>query len=214
MSYSGTARADRVVRSRLLAVIVLAALVAVALGVQPWLGSPTATSFAGHPLDGLLDGSDAPLHQADGVVPEGTTVFDDVPAVTNLDPVLRTAVRRAARAAARDGVGFELDSGWRSVEYQRQLLDEAIAKYGSEHEAARWVASPETSAHVSGDAVDIGGSGATRWLAEHGAAYGLCQIYANEPWHYELRAGAADHGCPRRYADAAHDPRMQAGGTG
>jgi len=67
---------------------------------------------------------------------------------------------------------------------------------------------------VSGDAVDIGGSGATRWLAEHGAAYGLCQIYANEPWHYELRAGAAEHGCPLMYADAAHDRRMQTGGTG
>ena len=31
-------------------------------------------------------------------------------------------------------------------------------KYGSEAEAARWVATPDTSAHVSGDAVDIGPS--------------------------------------------------------
>ena len=27
--------------------------------------------------------------------------------------------------------------------------------------------------------------------------YGLCQIYGNEPWHYELRPDAVDHGCPR-----------------
>ena len=76
-------------------------------------------------------------------------------------------------------------------------------------EAARWVATPSTSAHVSGDAVDIGPSGAAAWLSEHGAAYGLCQIYGNEPWHYELRPEAIDHGCPPMYADPTHDPRMQ-----
>jgi D-alanyl-D-alanine carboxypeptidase len=82
-------------------------------------------------------------------------------------------------------------------------------KYGSEAEAARWVATPKTSAHVSGDAVDIGPSDAAAWLSAHGAEYGLCQIYDNEPWHYELRPAAVDHGCPAMYADAAHDPRMQ-----
>ena len=87
--------------------------------------------------------------------------------------------------------------------------DEAVSKYGSEAEAARWVATPDTSAHVSGDAVDIGPSDATAWLSEHGAEYGLCQIYGNEPWHYELRPEAVDHGCPPMYADPTHDPRMQ-----
>jgi hypothetical protein len=65
------------------------------------------------------------------------------------------------------------------------------------------------SAHVKGDAADIGPSGAAAWLSEHGAAYGLCQIYGNEPWHYELRPEAIDHGCPAMYADPTHDPRMQ-----
>ena len=59
------------------------------------------------------------------------------------------------------------------------------------------MATPETSPHVSGDAVDIGTPDATAWLSEHGAEYGLCQIYRNEPWHYELRPEAIDHGCPR-----------------
>jgi zinc D-Ala-D-Ala carboxypeptidase len=49
------------------------------------------------------------------------------------------------------------------------------------------VATPDKSAHVSGDAVDIGPSGAAAWLSERGAEYGLCQTYGNEPWHYELR---------------------------
>jgi hypothetical protein len=71
------------------------------------------------------------------------------------------------------------------------------------------VATPNTSAHVSGDAVDIGPGKAAAWLSEHGATYGLCQIYGNEPWHYELRPEAIDHGCPVMYADPTHDPRMQ-----
>jgi D-alanyl-D-alanine carboxypeptidase len=138
------------------------------------------------------------------------TVFDDeVPGVANLDPALLGALRQAATDAAGDGVELYVDSGWRSPEYQERLLREAISKYGSEEKATRWVATPNTSAHLSGDAVDIGPSGAAAWLSEHGAAYGLCQIYGNEPWHYELRPEAIAHGCPAVYADPTHDPRMQ-----
>jgi hypothetical protein len=150
------------------------------------------------------------LGEADGAVPDGTTVFDDdVPGVAKLDPDLLGALRQAASDAADDGVEFFVDSGWRSPAYQGQLLQEAVSKYGSEAEAERWVATPSTSAHVSGDAVDIGHSDAAMWLSEQGAEYGLCQIYANEPWHYELRPDAVDHGCPPMYADPTHDPRMQ-----
>jgi zinc D-Ala-D-Ala carboxypeptidase len=147
---------------------------------------------------------------ADGAVPDGTTVFDDeIPGVANLDPALLGALRQAATNAADDGVEFFVNSGWRSPEYQEQLLHEAVSKYGSEKEAARWVATPNTSPHVSGDAVDIGPSAATAWLSKHGAEYGLCQIYKNEPWHYEMRPEAIAHGCPRMYADPTRDPRMQ-----
>jgi D-alanyl-D-alanine carboxypeptidase len=145
-----------------------------------------------------------------GAVPDGTTVFDDgVPGVANLDPDLRGALRRAATDAASAGVAFVVDSGWRSAAYQQGLLDDAISRYGSEREAARWVATPGASAHVSGDAVDVGPSDAAAWLSAHGAAYGLCQTYANEPWHYELRPQAIGHGCPPTYSDPTHDPRMQ-----
>jgi D-alanyl-D-alanine carboxypeptidase len=138
------------------------------------------------------------------------TVFDDqYPGVANLDPDLLRALREAATDAADDSIDFYVDSGWRSPEYQNQLLREAVSKYGSEEEAARWVATADTSAHVSGDAVDIGHSDATAWLSEHGAEYGLCQIYRNEPWHYELRPEAIHHRCPPMYADPTHDPRMQ-----
>ena len=150
------------------------------------------------------------LREADGVIPDGTTVFDDqIPGVAKLDRELLGALRRAATAAADDGVTFLVESGWRSPAFQDQLLREAVLNYGSEKEAARWVATADTSPHVSGDAVDIGPFDARAWLSEHGAEYGLCQIYRNEPWHYELRPGAVDRGCPRMYADPTHDPRMQ-----
>ena len=150
------------------------------------------------------------LGEADGAVPDGTRVFDDeIPGVAKLGSDLLGALRRAATDAAAGGVRFDVDSGWRSPEYQQQLLREAISKYGSEAAATRWVATPETSAHVKGDAVDIGPSAAAAWLSAHGAAYGLCQIYGNEPWHFELRPEAVEHGCPRTYADPTHDPRMQ-----
>ncbi len=152
----------------------------------------------------------APSGEAGGAGPAGTTVFDDeVPGVVNLEPALRRALRRAATDAAGEGVELVVDSAWRTSAYQARLLREAVARYGSEQEAARWVATPDTSAHVSGDAVDIGPPAAAAWLSRHGAAYGLCQIYRNEPWHYELRPDAVAHGCPPMYADPTQDPRMQ-----
>ncbi len=150
------------------------------------------------------------LGEADGAVPKGTSVFDvEVQGVANLDPALLGALRQAATAAASDGVVFVVDSGWRSPAYQEHLFDEAVSEYGSDREAARWVATPKTSAHVSGDAVDIGPHDAAAWLSDHGATYGLCQIYGNEPWHYELRPEAVGLGCPAMYADPTQDPRMQ-----
>jgi D-alanyl-D-alanine carboxypeptidase len=231
MSYSQPApRTGRCARSTVLAVlvVVVAALVGV-LGYRSLSGSSSSATapivaepFTHRPHDSLRGDrpGDLPgqpqgdrhgaLGVADGEVPDGVTVFDDAyPAVANLDPALLRALRQAATDAAGDGVKFYVNSGWRSPKYQEELLDEAISKYGSKEKAARWVGTPTTSAHVSGDAVDIGPSGATAWLSEHGAEYGLCQIYRNEPWHYELRPDAVDHGCPPMYADPTHDPRMQ-----
>ncbi len=152
----------------------------------------------------------APALGAAGLPRDGVTVLDDdTPSVANLDADLLDALRRAAADAADEGVDLHVNSGWRSAEHQARLLRDAVAEYGSEEEAARWVAAPETSVHVSGDAVDIGPSMASAWLSDHGSAYGLCQIYLNEPWHYELRPDATAHGCPRMYADPTDDPRMQ-----
>jgi zinc D-Ala-D-Ala carboxypeptidase len=211
MTFSEPARTTtRRIRNRWIRVaglLPVIAAIAAALGYRLPVSSP---STAASPIDGLRSEHRGALGEADGAVPDGTTVFDDrVPGVANLDPALLGALRQAATDAADDGVEFFVDSGWRSPEYQEQLLDEAVSKYGSEEAAARWVATPNTSAHVSGDAVDIEPSDATAWLSERGPEYGLCQIYSNEPWHYELRPEAIHHGCPTMYADPTQDPRMQ-----
>ncbi|MFJ8954380.1 M15 family metallopeptidase [Streptomyces sp. NPDC102381] len=201
-------------------IVVIAAVVATILGLRsprsssaspPTKARPTPSSTsAPSPMESRERGGQNAVGEADGVVPDGVTVFDDAtPAVGRLDPGLLKALRQAATDASDDGVTFSVNSGWRSPEYQNQLLSEAVDKYGSEAEAAQWVATADTSPHVSGDAVDLGRSGATAWLSEHGAAYGLCQIYGNEPWHYELRTEAVDHGCPTQYANPTEDPRMQ-----
>ena len=201
MTYREPARATaRPIRSAGL-LVAIAAVIA-ALGYQPASSSPAAS-----PVGVPRSEHRGALGAADGAVPDGTTVFHDgIPGVAKLDPALLGAVQRAATDA---GIEFVVDSGWRSPEYQEHLLREAVSKYGSEEEAARWVATPETSAHVSGDAIDIGPSAAAAWLSEHGFAYGLCPVYGNEPWHYELRLEAVDRCCPLTYADPTHDPRMR-----
>jgi zinc D-Ala-D-Ala carboxypeptidase len=219
-----TTRRIRIRRIRLAGLRVVIAAIAAGLGYQSLASSSTTASSSSpaaspvdvprseHPLalGEARSQQRGPLGEAGGAVPDGTTVFDDdVPGVAKLDPALLRALRRAATDAAADGVKLVVNSGWRSPAYEDQLRREAIAKYGSEAEAARWVATGTTSAHVSGDAVDVGPAHATPWLSAHGAAYGLCQIYGNEPWHYELRPEAVDHGCPPMYADPTHDPRMQ-----
>jgi zinc D-Ala-D-Ala carboxypeptidase len=120
--------------------------------------------------------------------------------VARLDPDLRDAVRAATRAAREDGVRMEITSGWRSREHQQRLYDEAVARYGSEDEARRYVATPDSSAHVTGDAVDLGPTDALSWLSQHGADFGLCQTFANEMWHYELATTPGGR-CPEMLLD-------------
>ena len=129
--------------------------------------------------------------------------------LARLDDDLRAAFVDARVAAAAVGIVLHVNSGWRSTSHQQRLFDDAVELYGSDEEAARWVARPGTSVHESGDAVDVGPEAGAEWLSGHGAAYGLCRIYDNEPWHFELRPDAATAGCPAAYADPTADPRMQ-----
>ncbi|WP_265521176.1 M15 family metallopeptidase [Oerskovia flava] len=127
---------------------------------------------------------------------------DDHPAIAGLDPQVRDALQEAARDAGAQGIElFWVTSGRRTAAYQEELFDRAVERYGSDEEARRFVASPESSSHVTGEAVDIGPTDAADWMVRKGAAYGLCQTFANEMWHFEL---ATEPGgtCPQPLPDA------------
>lgn len=190
-------------RHRLTALLGVALVAAALVGAVFLIGQQSLAAAAAP--------SAASLTEADGVIRvEGeVSMFDETPAVTNLDAELLTAVREAATVAAEDGVDMHVNSGWRSAAYQQVLRQDAVDQYGSEEEAARWVATPENSEHVSGDAVDLGPLAAQDWLSRRGAEFGLCQIYANERWHFELRPAAVANGCPLMYDDPTADPRTQ-----
>ena len=127
---------------------------------------------------------------------------NDAPAIANLDPALREAVQQAASDAMGDGIDFVVTSGWRSAFYQQTLLDDAVKNYGSAEAAGEFVLGPTESKHVTGDAIDIGPTDADSWLGQYGSHYGLCQIYANEMWHFELATPPGGQ-CPEQLSDAS-----------
>ncbi|WP_233557929.1 M15 family metallopeptidase [Tessaracoccus antarcticus] len=157
----------------------------------------------------MLSGNDSASERASGELTSPVSAFDGTqPAVANLNSPLLAALQAAATDSRDENIEILVNSGWRSAAYQNQLLEKAVSKYGSPEEAARWVATAETSAHVSGDAVDVAHFDAIGWLSEHGEKYGLCQIYANESWHFELRTDAQASGCPPLFRDPTEDPKM------
>jgi hypothetical protein len=165
---------------------------------RPPRAEPDASAVAGSPRAGGLLGAE------DGYLPGDTVLspFDtSQPAIANLDPDLLAAIQQAATDAEADGIELVITTGWRSKRYQQQLLDDAVETYGSLAEARKWVNTPEKSTHVSGDAVDVGYTDADYWLMEHGSAYGLCQTYANEIWHFELMTEPGGT-CPAQLPDA------------
>ncbi|MGP3535019.1 M15 family metallopeptidase [Microbacterium sp. RD1] len=142
---------------------------------------------------------------ADGLIPEGASVpatEEHLPALARLDADLRQALRDAAEAAAAEGVTLDVTSGWRSAAFQQWLLDNAVETYGNAEVARQFVATPDESRHVTGQSVDIGSLDAQVWLRTHGTTWGLCQVYANEPWHFE-RAASPGGACPEMLADAS-----------
>ncbi|MDT5013156.1 MAG: zinc D-Ala-D-Ala carboxypeptidase [Mycobacterium sp.] len=164
------------------------------------LVAATAVAF------GIAAPSDhAGADSGDGSLPGGVvlTPFDVAnPAVGRLDPELLRAVQNAATAASADGVTMTVTSGWRSPEFQQRLLDQAVHTYGSLAAARKFVQTPDMSKHVIGEAVDVGGTRADQWLIVNGSRFGLCRIYANELWHFELAADAEGR-CPALLPDAA-----------
>jgi hypothetical protein len=127
--------------------------------------------------------------------------------ITRLHPILEARFSAAQSAAKLEGVNLYITSGFRSLERQAQLFAEAVGKYGSETEAAKWVLPPQFSHHPEGLAIDVNYPGdrpGAQWLEEHGARFGLCRVYGNEWWHFEGPI-APGESCPAMAANALVD---------
>jgi len=118
--------------------------------------------------------------------------------IDGLDPVFRDQVASLIAAANREfGGSMVIYSGYRSIERQRQLYEAALARYGSEREARRWVAPPGASMHNFGLAVDLRHNGArieygqpiSNWMTANLARFGLVRPLSNEGWHVEPIGG-------------------------
>ncbi len=95
-------------------------------------------------------------------------------------------LERLITDAASHGLTIGIASGFRTAERQAQLFAEAVAKYGSEAEARKWVAPPGSSMHNKGLAADLSGSPeALAYAHQHAAEFGLTFPMGNEPWHIE-----------------------------
>jgi LAS superfamily LD-carboxypeptidase LdcB len=116
--------------------------------------------------------------------------------ITNMQPELQTNLTNFFQGAPPEiAQGLGILSGYRSVERQRELWNDAVRRYGSEAAASRWVARPGSSQHNHGNAADLTWNGESlaqapawvvNWLHTHAAEYGLVFPLSNENWHVEL----------------------------
>jgi hypothetical protein len=130
-------------------------------------------------------------------------------AVEEIHPILQNRFDAAFAAASREDIHLYITSGFRSEDRQATLFANAIKKYGSETEAAKWVLPARFSHHPDGLAIDVNYPGdpvGARWLEANGSRFGLCRVYANEWWHFEGII-APGESCPEMAANALVDMR-------
>jgi hypothetical protein len=118
-----------------------------------------------------------------------------------LDP---TFAARLKKMVADSGGRITLGSGYRSVERQEELWDQAVDKYGSEEAAKKWVARPGKSNHNHGLAGDLNFTAdGQEWAHQNAARYGLWFPMSHEPWHIEaIKTAHGDDFNPEAYTPA------------
>lgn len=107
------------------------------------------------------------------------------------------------QAAAEEGFGLNITSGYRSAGYQADVFAAQVARRGDAELANRWSARPGYSQHQLGTTIDFGastgqfgrfgGSAEGQWLVAHASEFGFVFPYTDrnqertgyvpEPWH-------------------------------
>ncbi|HEY0961546.1 MAG TPA: M15 family metallopeptidase [Pseudomonadales bacterium] len=140
------------------------------------------------------------------LVPTEPDVFGRQP---QLDALAYAAWTAMKDAAARDGVTLQLVSAFRSIAYQRDLIQRKLARGDSITAILAVNAAPGFSEHHTGRALDIGTPGFTHleiefeqspafaWLTSHAHDFGFRMSFPRgnpygvqyEPWHWCYDAG-------------------------
>jgi len=108
---------------------------------------------------------------------------------------------------------LRISSGYRSPQRQGELWQAALAKYGSEEAARKWVAPPGRSNHNHGQAVDLKflDPRAQAWVHANAKQYGLHFPLSNENWHIEPIGARGGQGQPTMQPGTSLPMMAQAG---
>ena len=173
----------------------------------------------------MLSESHQKLHQELGIpanygrdlclptFPEATGLVDVGPNLVGrmqrLTPDTAARWQQMVEAAGGDGIRLLIVSGFRSVEYQAQLIRSKLEAGQSIEDILEVNAAPGFSQHHSGAAVDIATPGsrplteefeasdAFAWLGSNAGEYGFSMTYPRdnsfgfiyEPWHWAASLG-------------------------
>jgi D-alanyl-D-alanine carboxypeptidase len=158
----------------------------------------------GVPPDYSEDRQLPPQHECMNPVSAGKDIFGRE---IFMDAATLTAWKTMHSAALKDGVELQLVSGYRSIEYQKNLFLKKMQSGQSIDEILKVNAAPGYSEHHTGKALDLTCPGtepleesfeqteAFAWLQKHAADYGFVMSFPRnnqfgllyEPWHWCLR---------------------------
>jgi lambda family phage tail tape measure protein len=178
------------------------------------LSNPSAPQANPRPQDQILrQALDKAGANARAAVPDRKAwlpgTFDPGNKLNGLQTQFRSSLEGFIAAANEAGHKISVTSGFRSVERQQQLWTQAVAKYGSEAEARKWVAPPGRSNHNRGQAADLGygNSAARTWAHANANRFGMSFPLSNENWHIEPAGLRGNHamGDPDTSAASARD---------
>ena len=112
-----------------------------------------------------------------------------------------TALEQMMLAAEQDGIYLEVESGFRSYQFQKKIFTRLLNEGRTYEDMVRYVAPPGYSQHALGTAVDFfpsnwefAQSPAYTWLQEHGNRFGFSETYPEknvlgypwEAWHWNF----------------------------
>jgi zinc D-Ala-D-Ala carboxypeptidase len=147
-----------------------------------------------------------PFEEAKELVSVGTDIYGRE---QRLAPQAAAAWEEMKAAAGRGGETLQLVSAFRSVDYQKQIIERKLAAGQSWEQIFRVSALPGYSEHHTGRTIDVTtpgckvlteefeGTSAFAWLMQRAGEFGFTMTYprgnefgvAYEPWHWTWREG-------------------------